>query len=96
MDGESILMNRKIGFWDKMVHDNMPNSNFILQDNLDNLRILIDNSSISSFASNITINQRTAPDRVAIKIKDKIASADFYLVYNKSIDKKLLKLFLTF
>lgn len=94
MDGESLLMNREVGFWDKLVRDNMPNSNFILQDNLDNLRILIDNSTIASFASNLTLNERTIPTRIAIPIKDKIASVDFYLSYNKNIDKKLLKLFI--
>lgn len=95
MDGESILMNRQVGFWDKLVRDNMPNSNFILQDNLDNLRILVDNSNITSFASNLTINQIIVPNRIAVEIKDKIAKVDFYLVYNKSTDKKLINLFNT-
>lgn len=93
MDGESILMNREVGFWDKLVRENMPNSKFILQDNLDNLRILIDNSNITSFASNITLEERIIPNRIAVEIKDKIAKVDFYLVYNKSIDKKLVKIF---
>ncbi|MBP3201705.1 MAG: LysR family transcriptional regulator substrate-binding protein [Lachnospiraceae bacterium] len=93
MDGESLLMNRKVGFWDKIVRNNMPNSNFILQDNLDNLRILIDNSNISAFASNLTINERIVPNRIAIEIKDKISKVDFYLIYHKNIDKKLLSLF---
>ena len=93
MDGESIIMNRKVGFWDKLVHENMPNSNFILQDSLDNLRILIDNSNIVSFASNLTINERIVPNRVAIPIKDKIASVNFYLTYKKTIDKKLINVF---
>ena len=95
MDGESILMNRQVGFWDKLVRDNMPNSNFILQDNLDNMRILVDNSNITSFASNLTINQRIVPNRIAVEIKDKSAKVDFYLVYNKSTDKKLINLFNT-
>ena len=93
MDGESLLMNREVGFWDKLVRDNMPNSNFILQDKLDNLRTIIDNSTIAAFASNLTINQRIVPNRVAIPIKDKIATVDFYLTYSKNVDRKLLKLF---
>lgn len=92
MDGESMLMNREIGFWDRLVRDNMPNSNFILQDNLDNLRILIDNSTITSFASNLTINERRVPSRTAIPIRDKIAGVDFYITYSKYIDKKLVKI----
>ena len=71
----------------------MPNSNFILQDSLDNLRILIDNSNIVSFASNLTINERIVPNRVAIPIKDQIASVNFYLTYKKTIDKKLINVF---
>ena len=71
----------------------MPNSNFILQDNLDNLRTIIDNSTIAAFASNLTIYQRIVPNRVAIPIKDKTATVDFYLTYNKNVDRKLLKLF---
>ena len=84
VDGESILMNREIGFWDKLVRDNMPNSHFILQDNLDNLRILVDNSNITSFASNLTLEERTIPNRVAVKISNHSAKVDFYIVYNKS------------
>lgn len=94
MDGESLLMNRSVGFWEEVVRENMPNSNFILQDNLDNLRILIDNSTISAFASNLTLGQRTMPNRVAVKISDASAKEDFYIAYNNSIDKKILNLFI--
>lgn len=93
MDGESLLMNREVGFWDKLVRDNMPNSHFILQDNLDNLRILVDNSSIASFASNLTIRERVVPSRVAIKISDKSATVDFYIMYNKNISKEYVRYF---
>lgn len=93
MDGESLLMNREIGFWDELVRENMPHSNFILQDNLDNLRILIDNSNVASFASNFTLNERNVPTRTAIKISNPSAKVDFYLSYNQSMDKKLLELF---
>lgn len=93
MDGESLLMNREVGFWDKLVRDNMPNSHFILQDNLDNLRLLVDNSSIASFASNLTIKERVVPSRVAIKILDKSATVDFYIMYNKNISKEYVRYF---
>lgn len=84
VNGESILMNREIGFWDKLVRDNMPNSHFILQDSLDNLRILVDNSNITSFASNLTLSERTIPNRVAVKISNHSAKVDFYIAFNKS------------
>ena len=84
VDGESILMNREIGFWGQLVRDHMPNSHFILQDNLDNLRLLVDNSTITSFASNLTLNERTIPNRVPVKISDHDALVNFYIVYNKS------------
>lgn len=77
-------MNREIGFWDKLVRDNMPNSHFILQDSLDNLRILVDNSNITSFASNLTLSERSIPNRVAVKISNHSAKVDFYIVYNKN------------
>lgn len=93
MDGESLLMNREVGFWDKLVRDNMPNSHFILQDNLDNLRLLVDNSSIASFASNLTIRERVVPSRVAIKISDKSAAVNFYLMYRKNINKEYVRYF---
>ena len=84
VDGESILMNREIGFWGQLVRDHMPNSHFILQDSLDNLRLLIDNSTITSFASNLTLNERTIPNRVPVKISNHNALVNFYIVYNKS------------
>lgn len=95
VDGESILMNREIGFWDKLVRDNMPNSHFILQDSLDNLRILIDNSNITSFASNLTLSERTIPNRVAVKISNHSAKVDFYIVYNKNKNSLFYKYFMT-
>ena len=94
MDGESLLMSKTVGFWEEVVRENMPNSNFILQDSLDNLRILIDNSTISAFASNLTLDHRTIPNRVAVKISDKSANEDFFIAYSNSIDKKLIKLFI--
>ena len=95
VDGESILMNREIGFWDKLVRDNMPNSHFILQDSLDNLRILIDNSNITSFASNLTLSERTIPNRVAVKISNHSTKVDFYIVYNKNKNSLFYKYFMT-
>lgn len=95
VDGESILMNREIGFWDKLVRDNMPNSHFILQDSLDNLRILVDNSNITSFASNLTLTERTIPNRVAVKISNHSAKVDFYIVYNKNKNSLFYKYFMT-
>ena len=95
VDGESILMNREIGFWDKLVRDNMPNSHFILQDSLDNLRILVDNSNITSFASNLTLSERTIPNRVAVKISNHSAKVDFYIVYNKNKNSLFYKYFMT-
>ena len=93
VDGESILMNREIGFWDKLVRDNMPNSHFILQDSLDNLRILVDNSNITSFASNLTLSERTIPNRVAVKISNHSAKVDFYIAFNKSKNNIYIKYF---
>ena len=93
MNGESILMNREVGFWDEIVRRNMPNTNFILQDNLDNLRILVDNSNVAAFASSLTLSERVVKNRVPIEIKDKEANVDFYLVYNKNTEKKLINLF---
>ena len=95
VDGESILMNREIGFWDKLVRDNMPNSHFILQDSLDNLRILVDNSNITSFASNLTLSERSIPNRVAVKISNDSAKVDFYIVYNKNKNHLFSKFFMT-
>ena len=95
VDGESILMNREIGFWDKLVRDNMPNSHFILQDSLDNLRILVDNSNITSFASNLTLSERSIPNRVAVKISNHSAKVDFYIVYNKNKNHLFSKFFMT-
>ncbi len=79
--------------WEEVVRKNLPNSNFILQDSLDNLRILVDNSTISSFASNLTLSQRTIPNRVAVRITDKSAKEDFYIAYSNTLDKKIINLF---
>ena len=96
VDGESILMNREIGFWGQLVRDHMPNSHFILQDNLDNLQLLVDNSTITSFASNLTLNERTIPNRVPVKISDHDALVNFYIVYNKSKGNIFNKYFYSF
>ena len=91
IDGQSFLVSNNLGMWAKIVADNLPNSKIFPQ-SMENLNEIINSSTIPNFSTNITLSSYEKLGRVNIPILDDDAKVEFYLVYKKSHQNKLLPL----
>ena len=81
MNGESFLMSSEVGIWDQIVRTQMPDSKFLLQSGVDSLAEVAQSSSLSSFATDITLRIfKDRGDRIAIPFADEIAHASYYCI----------------
>lgn len=87
MNGQNFLMLSDVGYWAEVVKRNMPDSRFIVQNNLQDLHELITSSALPAFASNITIEKgiRKLDGRIAVPFTDDEAKLDFYVIATKQI-----------
>lgn len=77
--GETMLLFRDIGVWDKVVKENLSQTNFILQDQGEAFVALLSASALPAFATNLTLryaNRRQ--NRVCLPILDSEACITFY------------------
>ena len=94
LDGLSILLLQRIGFWSKMHRDKTPNSKYLLQIEEDSYSEIGANSEYPMFSSDYFIKRgQTIPGRVNVKLADAECSTDYYLVCLKSEFEKHKKLF---
>lgn len=82
LDGQSFLIARDLGIWDKVIDLHLKKSKFFRQDN-ESLREIVSASSIPSFATNITLKYRDDMTRVFIPILDEDATKPFYAICKK-------------
>lgn len=87
MNGQNFLMLSDVGYWAEVVKRNMPNSRFIIQNNLQDLHELITSSALPAFASNITMEKgiRKLDGRIAVPFIDDEAKLDFYIISSKQV-----------
>ena len=84
LDGETMVMFRDIGCW-SFVQDYMPHSHFIIQENLLELREIVDSSTLPSFFTDLCEQYfGMQQSRVMIPIDDEKSVASFYCVCLKS------------
>lgn len=94
IDGLTMLLMSDIGFWHEIHRQKMPHSRFLLQNERKDFSTLVNESSLPSFSSNLTMNHPEFPsDRVHIPISDKEAHADFYAVCKKTEYTRLRQIF---
>ena len=85
IDGLTMLLMSDIGFWHAVHEKKMPHNHFLLQSRRTDFSTLVNESSLPSFSSDLTMNHPDFPsDRVHIPITDSEAHADFYAVCLKS------------
>ena len=89
LDGLSILLLSRIGFWANTHRAKTPNSNYLLQVEADSFEELVRTSEYPAFSSSYYIRRNeTFPDRINIPITDDECHTDFYLVCMKNeVDK---------
>lgn len=93
LNGLTILLLNRIGFWSAVHREKTPNTKYLLQVEDDSFREIASNSQYPVFSSSYFINRgETFPDRIIIPIVDKECSTDFYLVCMLSEKPKYDKL----
>lgn len=82
IDGSSILLQRSIGDWEKVVERRLPHSERIVIDARQGLLEIAERSDILGFMSSLSIHVgRTAENRVAVPIRDSDATMPIYCAY---------------
>lgn len=97
--GQSFLVVNDIGPWKKIIEDNIPNSKFLYQEDLNSLDELTHYSNFPVFRSNLTMaasnfRERNDDDRISVPIKDnnnEIEIYGTYLISQRSIVQPFLK-----
>ena len=89
LNGLSVLILSKIGFWYDICQSKMPDSLFLVQEKLSALDELRKNSALPSFGTNLTIKEKNNDNRIFIPLTDPEANVSFYINYNKSYKKQI-------
>lgn len=78
--GETMLLFRYIGVWQKVVDEKLQQTTFILQDQDEAFGALLTASALPAFATNLTLkySNRSRPNRVAVPFLDPEAKIAFY------------------
>lgn len=91
LDGESVLLLSRIGFWNEICLKMIPHSHLLIQEDQSVFYELTKASALPTFKSNITILKENATDnRVSIPITNPEAHATYYAVFHRE-NQKLCK-----
>lgn len=88
LNGQSILILSKIGFWYDICKAKMPDSLFLVQEELSALDELRKSSVLPSFATDLTNKSSSHDNRILIPLTDPEVNVTFYINYNKSYKKQ--------
>lgn len=84
LNGESVLLLSKIGFWNEICIKMIPQSHLLIQDDTDVFNEIVKSSALPNFKSNITMKYESKElNNILIPIKDKEAKVIYYAVYKK-------------
>ncbi len=92
IDGQSFLLYNYIGSWEDIVIKYLPESRFLKSYSQDDLKEIVENSSLPSFVTNLSYENKKIEGRVVIPIIDEKSNLDFYLIC-KNNNKRILELF---
>lgn len=85
LNGYNFLEYNNTGYWHEVCVDHMPDSHFIVQNDLKLYQILQKQSSLITFRTSLTIPRfHLYEDRVYIPITDKEATLSFYLICHQN------------
>lgn len=90
LNGYNFLEYSNTGCWHEVCVNNMPDSHFIIQSDLELYQILQQQSSLLTFRTSLTIPRfHLYEDRIYIPIMDKEATLSFYFICNKNEYNKI-------
>lgn len=94
LNGQTILLYSKIGFWYDLCIDKMPDSRFLMQDEYDALGELVQASALPAFSTNLVRSEDDRHlNRAFVPVLDPEANVDYYCIFKKT-SKALLGSFL--
>ena len=94
LDGQTFLLYSQIGFWDGLCRRKMPSSRFLLQQEMDVLGELVENSAFPAFTTDYVMKRsRQETDRVIIPILDEEANVTYYCTCLKSEKARFMPVF---
>lgn len=94
LDGKSILLLSRIGFWNNITTYETPHSNYLLQVQRDSFNELAGNTDYPYFSSSYYIRRNLSlPGRINVSLADDECHTDYYLVCLRSEAGRFRKLF---
>ena len=94
LNGETMLLRSKIGFWNHLHQEKMPDTHFLVQEENFAFNALVKASALPSFTSDLVIRREgPVPNRVIVPILDEEANVTFYCLCLTK-DKAMLNRFL--
>ena len=88
LNGESMLILSNIGLWYNICKSKMPDSMFLVQEEVTALDELRRTSALPSFATNLTSAGHNHDNRILIPLSDPEVNITFYINYKKSYEKQ--------
>ena len=88
LNGQSVLFLSKIGFWYDICKSKMPDSLFLVQEEISALNELRRTSALPSFATNLTVEGNNHDNRVLVPLTDPEVNVTFYIHYKTSYKKQ--------
>lgn len=94
LNGQTFLLYSRIGFWDGLCRRKMPDSRFLLQQEMDVLGELVENSAFPAFTTDYVMKRsRQESGRNIIPILDKEANVTYYCTCLKSEKDRFMPVF---
>lgn len=93
LNGETMLLRSRLGFWQNIHDTKMPDTHFLVQE-VFAFDELVKSSALPSFTSDLVMKREgKPPNRITIPIIDEEANVTYYYIYNPK-NKKLLQEFI--
>ena len=84
LNGETMLLRNRLGFWREITDRKMPDTRFLEQEDVA-FNELVRSSALPSFVTDVALKREgDPPNRVNIPILDEEASATYYCLYSRS------------
>lgn len=82
LNGETMLLRSKLGFWNQVHREKMPDTHFLVQEENFAFDELVKASALPSFTSDLVIQREgDVPNRIKIPILDKEANVTYYIYF---------------
>ena len=90
LNGESILLLSRIGFWNEICLTYIPDSHLLVQNDETVFNEIVRSSALPHFRTNITLMRNDSNNRINIPISDEAAKMKYYAVFHNN-KKKLFQ-----